>query len=466
MPTRRSFRSQLTLLAFALCAAFIYFAHRQAEHSQEVLDFTKETTSSVDQTTGDPLPKAAVPAEVLPPSHLLTTDERGQPKVDGNTYREVFSNSTVDQSYFPIHFGGIAAYNPNIIPHPTRDNTWIVVAQREGSSSSNAHVLTELFCNAGFINDVLTCVGHPAIVPLEHTQGHCEGALTYINFSWGPRDARVIYGPTGPYILYGSHSKYTCLGVYVQNLRLLLDDFEQERILADDFVQPTELHRPPPFGAFEKNFFLFWDNEGAIYAHHEIAPNRVFAKLALDGTVGDDLGPAVRESDAKCMKRFMPKVALAEASIHQATNSLAITMCKRTNPNCKPSDTNTFIFSLFQYKTYFDFHSIYEPYLMIFSQKAPFALHAISTKALWIHGRDGFTEKSGAVQWADKPLPKNHSEMFYVTSINWKARGQRYHGYLDDVLFLAFGIEDSRAGAIDIVAEDLLQDLGFCSDAE
>jgi hypothetical protein len=52
--------------------------------------------------------------------------------------------------------------------------------------------------------------------------------------------------------------------------------------------------------------------------------------------------------------------------------------------------------------------------------------------------------------------------MFYVTSLSWKGQGQRYHGYIDDVLFVAFGIEDEKSAAIDLVAGDLLQDLGFC----
>lgn len=465
MLSMRSKGPQLLLLSFALGIAFIHFAHRQAQHSQQDQDLLKDGTAGMAQGTEYALPQPAIPADVLPPSHLLTINDDGHPIIDQNTYREVFSNSTADQKYFPIHFGGIAAYNPNIIPHPNKDDTWIVIAQREGSVTESAQVLTELVCNAGFVDGVLTCSAPPTVVPLEHTQGHCEGDLVYINFSWGPRDARVIYGPTGPYILYGSHSTYTCLGVYIQNLRLLLDDYQQEKMLADDFVKATELHRPPPFGKFEKNFFLFWDNKGEVYVHHDLTPNRVFAKLAADGTVGDNLAPEVQTRDAKCMGRYMPKVAFTEASIHQATNSLAITMCKRADPTCKPSDTNTFIFTIFQYKTYFDYHSIYEPYIMVFEQSAPFGMHAVSTKSLWIHGRGKFTAASGSIQWQNKRLPSNHSEMFYVTSINWKTRGQRYHGYLDDVLFLGFGIEDSKAGAIDVVAEEFFQDLGFCANA-
>lgn len=120
---------------------------------------------------------------------------------------------------------------------------------------------------------------------------------------------------------------------------------------------------------------------------------------------------------------------------------------------------------VFHHKTYYDFHGIYEPYVLLFRQAAPFALHGISQRPLWIHGRQALTAETGALQYAGRPaedIPEGHTEMFYVTSISWKGHAQRYHGYLDDVVFLGFGIEDTRAGLIDVLAEDLVGDLGLC----
>jgi hypothetical protein len=65
-------------------------------------------------------------------------------------------------------------------------------------------------------------------------------------------------------------------------------------------------------------------------------------------------------------------------------------------------------------------------------------------------------------QGREEYIPEGHTEMFYMTSMSWKRHDQKYHGYLDDVMFLAFGIEDTRAGAIDVLAGDLLQDLAYC----
>ncbi|EXJ81883.1 hypothetical protein A1O1_07948 [Capronia coronata CBS 617.96] len=402
--------------------------------------------------------------DILPPSHLLTIDDDGQPVIDKEAYRIIYSNSTVSGNYFPIFLGGGTGSNPNIIPHPTKFEAWIVLVQKVPSKAPE-DFSSQLICNAGFLNDVLTCMAEPTPLMLESTKGTCQDELGHYNFEHGPRDARLFYGPVAPYILYGSHSQYTCLGMWLQDFRMLLDDYRIEAVLAKDFIKPTELQRPPPFKGIEKNFFVFWDMAGDIYLQSDLVPKRVFAKVDLDGSIGPDLAPLAADTDDKCLARYMPAAVLEKSAIQQSTNSLAITLCRRADPKCKPTDQNTFVLTLFHYKTAFDGHSIYEPYVMLFQRAAPFAVHAISTKPLWIAGRSKFSKYSGNVHWEDRTdLPENHSEMFYVRSLTWRSHGQKYHGYIDDILFLGFGIEDSRPGAIDVVASDLLQDLGFCAD--
>lgn len=51
----------------------------------------------------------------------------------------------------------------------------------------------------------------------------------------------------------------------------------------------------------------------------------------------------------------------------------------------------------------------------------------------------------------------DQTQFFYITSMSWKAHDQKYHGYIDDVIFVLFGIEDASAGGIDVVAGDLLK---------
>jgi hypothetical protein len=246
----------------------------------------------------------------------------------------------------------------------------------------------------------------------------------------------------------------------------VLVDWGFEWFEEKEFRTATELQRPAPYGPVEKNWFVFWDNHGQIHAHYDIAPRRVFAKLENDGAVGHDLAPLAADVDEKCMAKYMPKIVSEFESIHQATNSLSITLCKRSDSSCEANDSNTFILTIFHHKSFYSFHSLYEPYVMVFEQTAPFKIYGISPKPIWIHGRGkpgngGKPDPLVVGEW--KSL--NQTEMFYTTSLSWKSHGQKYHGHIDDVLFIAFGIEDSKTAGIDVVAGDLLINLGLCSDS-
>ncbi|KEF57740.1 uncharacterized protein A1O9_05660 [Exophiala aquamarina CBS 119918] len=379
-------------------------------------------------------------------------------------HREIFSLSTKNRKYFPLKFGNHIVYNPNILPHPTKHDTWIIAGQHEGSCEKHVD-LEEMVCDAIFWEDVLSCITPPTLLPVEPSiQGTCEGDLAVLNLQYGPRDARVFYGPSAPYILYGSQSIFTCISIWLQDVRMLLEDFRLEQLaLSKIFERATEVERPMPYKEMEKNFFLFWDSQEQMYAHYDIFPNRVFAQLSANGSIGPDLATAAEFSDKMCMAKYLPTVGPDRESLHQATNSLSITLCKRVDSSCVPNDSNTFIITIFHKKVSKDYHPVYEPYVMLLQRDAPFAIHAISQRPLWISGRGPFTNESGSILWKDQEPPKGHTEMFYMTSMSWKSHVQKYHGHIDDDLFLAFGIEDSKAGAVDLKAGDLLQDLAYCA---
>ncbi|EME38744.1 hypothetical protein DOTSEDRAFT_75479 [Dothistroma septosporum NZE10] len=377
-------------------------------------------------------------------------------------YRELFSLTTRDRKYYPIHMDGIGVYNPSLIPHPTKADQWVVIASHPGMGESEA-----LYCALGNLNDVLVCSSAPQkMTPAKSIKSEkCVNGLEYMNFYTGPRDTRMFFGPGAPYVVYGSQSTWTCLGLWLQDVRPLLDIFHIVESVGNKlFKSTTELHRPPPFQAIEKNFFVFWSGEGKAYAHYDVYPKRSFAQIEMDGTVGKDLAPQAARHDKFCMAKYMPVPLSKLEDIHQATNSLSITLCGRFDPNCKPSDDNTFIMTIFQHKTCYDYHSIYEPYVALFRRTAPFELHAVGQRPFWIHGRGNLTKETHAKEYEKHPekIPKGHSEMFYMTSISWKKHGRTYFGHVDDELWLTFGIEDSRAAAIDIVAKDLVADLAFC----
>lgn len=398
--------------------------------------------------------------EVARPVHSSVPQDGDSPQQSDTVdrYNVVFGSRRSDKKYIPIDFGDYFTYNPNLVPHPWKEDTWVMIAQAGNNPGDVQGLLYsfELVCNAMVVNGTLKCNRTPVSAPIASTVStHCVDHLDWFNTFIGPRDARVFHGPDKPYITYGSPSQYTCIGQWIHDLRRLVPWNEMSAIDSTQrFFWPTELQRPGSYADTEKNWFAFWDRAGEMYLHYEIAP-RVFSKVSADGSsVSEDLAPLAAGRDEVCLRTHLPELKESE-HFHQATNSLAITMCKRSDSSCDERE-NTFIFTIFHHKQYYG-HNIYEPYIMMFKQEAPFSIHAISSQPFWINGRGKPGDRSDDERPADQP------EMMYMTSMSWLAKNNTYHGYLDDELWLSFGIEDTHAGAIDVIAEDLLRGMLSCS---
>ncbi|KAI1610037.1 hypothetical protein EDD36DRAFT_62800 [Exophiala viscosa] len=436
--------ARLILTALLIVITLVVFFHH---------DRIEEELSNID---------LALPLEALGLEHeespVPVIDEDDSPIFNASLYRKLYSLSTPDRQYFRIDWGdGLRAYNPNIIPHPTQPDAYIVaglqVKIQEGIFDNS-----EIACTAKFIDGTLKCIETATPLPIERTEGHCPGDLVFHNLRGGPRDARMFYGPDAAYVMYGTLAERSCLGLFLQDLSVLRDDVFESK--GASFQVGTELQRPPPYGIMQKNWFLFWDPDGRMYAHQDIYPSRTFAALSLSGSAGRDLSGSMAYHDSACMARHMPALK-ADETIHQATNSLSITLCKRADRWCSPNDDNTFLMTIVHHQMFHDWHAQYYGHVVLFKRNAPFELHAISQKGLWINGKKPHSCGMESMLVSGCGI-ENHDELFYMTSMSWANQNQTYHGYIDDPLLLAIGIEDVRSGGIDVLAGDLLQDLAFC----
>lgn len=375
-------------------------------------------------------------------------------------YREVWSRSTTDGTYFNVYFTQ-GATKPNIIPHPTKADQYLLIA----TDSDGFHPFQQLNCQGSFYNGVLLCADPPTILPIPTTNtGTCAGALDHYNMRSGPRDSRVFYSPDGPLISYNAQSPHRCMGHFIQDIRHILPDFTG---LAPSplYANATEIHRPDAGTSIHKNFMLFWDAHGTAHVQHEFWPARMFAQLAPSGHVGPDLAPATRFPDLRCMARLMPPARGEFEWIRPGSNSLAVTLCRRADPRCVPTDKNTMLMHIVHHEKLTAGHATFEPYVVLFQRSAPFALHAMAQRPLWVRGRGVLTKATGAKQYEGEEaeaIPPGELESFETTTMSWMMHGQRYHGYLDDPLFLSFGIEDSKSAGADTTAAAILQDLAFC----
>lgn len=285
-----------------------------------------------------------------------------------------------------------------------------------------------------------------------------------LNMNIGPHDARVFMGPqSSAYILYGSQSDHDdmCFGQHIQDLRMLL---EWGPFIAPDlmFNKAVSIRRPPPRRGIEKNYFVFWDKDDQIYAHYDLEPRRSFSRIDPDGKHHGNLAQRSRATDEPCWERWVKETAYSNGT-HQATNSLMVTLCNRADKDCVATDANTKIMTIFQKKLSYNFHAFYLPFVLLFDRTPPFAMHAITAKPFWVKGQRAPNE----------PMPPHEQvtvhgnitsafyqpEMLYMTAMNWKIQGLDYHGYLDDVLWLSFGREDTWMGAVDVTAGALLGDM-------
>jgi hypothetical protein len=113
--------------------------------------------------------ESKAPAKAADPAKDPKKDVHRSGYVPG-TYQDLFSASTSNKKYFPVVFDRQHSINPNAIPHPTLNDTWIIVSQLQRSEVENTVWFAELVCNAVFKESgELACVDPPFILPISTT---------------------------------------------------------------------------------------------------------------------------------------------------------------------------------------------------------------------------------------------------------------------------------------------------------
>lgn len=165
--------------------------------------------------------------------------------------------------------------------------------------------------------------------------------------------------------------------------------------------------------------------------------------------IGLDFVFKVVSYDKKCMVCYMFKLVFEFEFIYQVINLFKVMFCQWFDENCKFDDFNMFIMMIIQYKMYYSWYSEYELYVVFFYQCVFFEMYVMFKKLIWIYGW-GCDEG-----W-------RRIDMFYVMFMVWKEYGNKYYVYLDDVVFLVFGVEDKGVGGVDVCVGELLKGLGCC----
>lgn len=282
-----------------------------------------------------------------------------------------------------------------------------------------------------------------------------------------------------------TRSRYACFGLWLIDLRKLHPPLEV--LLSSNPVQPsfgplmsygslTEITRNPrkTRGSIEKNWMMFGSEKLGSYVHYDMGPSkRTFAKLLGAGITTVNLTDPF---EIPCLD----PASSEEGSWHQGTNSLMLTLCNRSDPNCKATPQNQVFFGIIhhKHKNAFSLPLRYERYVIVWSAQPPFSMLGVSQSPLLLYNEtvNGFDsednwhgdEEQKALLAEGKGGKGNWAFFTYTVSIAW-AWGRQMDepqeknvGYLDDEVILGIGVDDKDMVFSRVIAKDLLQCLKAC----
>lgn len=416
-------------------------------------------------------------------------------------------------------------WNPTIISLPYwSPNQYLVVSRIVTDGNHQQNVICEANicytgsetngrpgekqCSADDLNHVgpsggMRCASAPVTLSVPPTPAeNCEGKYgSYVDIP-GFHDPRIFWSGKGePLMMVNTQSRYACFGLWIIDLRTLHPSLEN--LLASSPTRPslgplksyptlTELTRNPANtrSPIEKNWLLFFPLSGESYLHYDLSDprsgprGRTFAKLLGNGLTTTNLTdpfeiPCLRELDDK-----EPDEAKRGGTWHQATNSLRLILCTRSDASCKPNSENTVFFAVVHRK----FPNVlklplrYERYFIVWSAVPPFTMLGVSNHPL-LMANETASGWSPSQNWADDPTNAKvvedakregnaTSEPFggkdfwayftYTVSISYawgrdndEVEGKNV-GYLDDEVVLGIGIDDVEQGYARVRAADLV----------
>lgn len=263
----------------------------------------------------------------------------------------------------------------------------------------------------------------------------------------------------------------------------------------------TELTRNPANtrSPMEKNWLLFFPASGESYLHYDLSDphggprGRTFAKLVGNGLTTTNLTDPQEVSCLQALNTNSSDSATQGVTWHQATNSLRLILCNRSDWSCTPGRHNTVFFAVVHRKfpNFLRLPLRYERHFIVWAATPPFAMLGISKHPILLANEtaSGWPESEN---WADDPVnaekvaqtkagmrgnatatePMGGKGLWayftYTVSISyaWGRRDDEPEtknvGYLDDEVVLGIGIDDAGQGFARVKAGDLLHCLRAC----
>ncbi|KAK9375142.1 uncharacterized protein V1513DRAFT_378771 [Lipomyces chichibuensis] len=380
-------------------------AHRRAEmlvKFKEQFDMTRKLASN------------PTPLNLL----RYCSNPRQKPSSANYLVSTVAEEGTMTRMDFGHHPPRASRYNPNILPFPKGYKyPYIGFARQSPKGILFHHEI--VWCEMDWSET--PAIGRKVLVCAQPAQkldlaewvtksGLCK-SIPFLALKAGHSDPRVLFSPRGePLMVVGNNGQSNCMGQFVIDLRQVVPGLNWKMKLHNvpiRYKELTELPRPV-YNEIEKNWFLMWDESNVGYVQHETEHRSV---SALDGPRKKQVNIATPDIP-KCvsgLKRNFENQKSHANDIHQATNSLRVTLCDFP---CIPTIHNTVIVELMHMKYKNTYELFYRRYAIIMNATAPFN----------IIGRTGNLMYAGT----------DERTMLYSVSITWDHENHREHDEWDE----------------------------------
>lgn len=292
---------------------------------------------------------------------------------------------------------------------------------------------------------------------------HCESEDAMDKYI-GPEDAKLYWMHSGAPILMFTHQvpyKGECQGMFMIDARAavpeLIDAFgpHASSLPKIELTKPRQVRRQrQELKETSWSYRFEREKDWVPFQYPPLADDP-------DSTEPDDLFFHV-QPEAPRIYRFVPGekyvAAVAEpptpqtclkdnvaAGLHQGTPLLSLTLCKRGE--CTPDKHNTILLGLVQRRQKSPY-TWYDSRIVTWSATAPFAFRSVSKRIIYQGTQEQqYNGNCGLIyHWDSTVVPQNRS-----------------HGYLDDEMWVTYGITDREAGWVDVMPEDLLKDHIMCN---
>ncbi|KAK9431336.1 hypothetical protein V1505DRAFT_309400 [Lipomyces doorenjongii] len=356
------------------------------------------------------------------PLNLLRycSNPRQKPSSANYLISTVADEGTLTRMDFGHHPPKAPRYNPNILPFPKGyKHPYIGFARQSPLGVLYHHEI--VWCEMDWSETpavgrkILVCAQPAQVLKLAEwasKPGSCK-SIPFLSLKEGHSDPRIMFSPRGePLMVVGNNGQSNCMGQFVIDLRVVVPGLNWKmnlRHVPIRYKELTELPRPV-YNEIEKNWFVMWDESNIGYVQHETEHRSV---SSLDAPPKKQVNIAT-SGIPKCLsglKRQIKDRKSQANDIHQATNSLRVTLCDFP---CIPTIHNTVIIELMHMKYKNVYELFYRRYAIIMNVTAPFN----------IIGRTGSLMYAGT----------DERTMLYSVSITWDHEHHREHGEWDEEL--------------------------------